>query len=63
MSERAESRKLVIIGDTPAGKTCLHDVFEKGEYVEKPYRPTVFHNSLKRMKHPTLEGVEITLEL
>ena len=66
MSERAESRKLVIIGDGNTGKSSLLDIFEKGEYVEMPYhRPTVIHkrNSLKRMKHPTLEGVEITLEL
>ena len=62
MSER-EKGKLLIIGDGSAVKTCLLDVFEKGEYVEKPYRPTVFHNSLKRMKHPTLEGVEFTLQL
>ena len=63
MSERAESRKLVIIGDGNTGKSCLLDIFENGKYVENPYRPTVFHNSSKRMKHPTLEGVEITLEL
>ena len=63
MSERELSRKLVIIGDGSAGKTCLSDVLENGEYVENPYRPTVFHNSSKRMKHPTLEGVEFTLQL
>ena len=65
MSERAESRKLVIIGDGNTGKSCLLDVFEKGEYVEMPYwRPTVIHKrELKRMKHPTLEGVEFTLQL
>merc|ERR1712210_223762 len=48
-----ESRKLVIIGDGAVGKTCLMDVFEKGEFVEMPYRPTVFHNTVKSVENPT----------
>merc|ERR1711934_1106955 len=48
-----KDKKLVIIGDGAVGKTCLMDVFEKGEFVEMPYRPTVFHNSFKMVEHPT----------
>merc|ERR1711934_1177449 len=47
------SSKLVIIGDGAVGKTCLMDVFEKGEFVEMPYRPTVFHNTVKSVEDPT----------
>ena len=48
-----KDKKLVIIGDGAVGKTCLMDVFEKGEFVEMPYRPTVFHNSFKMVENPS----------
>ena len=60
MSE-VERRKLVIIGDGAVGKTTLLEVFERGEYVENPRRPTFLNSSMKRMKHPTLEGAELLL--
>ena len=63
MSEEREWKKVVFIGDGASGKTCVLDVFEKGEFVDTPYRPTIFHNTEKRIKHPTLEGVEVTLHL
>ena len=62
MAEADNSRKLVIIGDGNVGKTCLLEVFEKGEFVEG-YRPTVFHNSEKEIEHPTKPGEKVKLEL
>ena len=63
MAEADNSRKLVIIGDGNVGKTCLLEVFEKGEFVEGPYRPTIFHNSEKEIEHPTKPGEKANLEL
>ena len=62
MSEELETRKVVFIGDGAVGKTVLIDVFEKGEFVEPPYGANIY-NTEKRIKHPTLEGVEVKLRL
>ena len=57
-----EVKKLIIIGDGGIGKTCLLQVFQKGEFPET-YLPTVFYNDIKRMKHPTEKGKEFIMEL
>ena len=56
------SRKLVIIGDGDVGKTTLLEVFETGKYVEYE-RKRILHAAEKLMNHPTLEGVQIRLQL
>ena len=58
-----ETRKLVIIGDGNVGKTCVLEVYEKGAYVEAPYRPTIFHNTEKKIAHPTKPGEEVKFHL
>ena len=63
MAEADNSRKLVIIGDGNVGKTCLLEVFEKGEFVEGPYRPTIFHNSEKEIEHPTNPQEKVKFQL
>ena len=63
MAEADNSRKLVIIGDGNVGKTCLLEVFEKGEFVEGPYRPTIFHNSEKEIEHPTNPEEKVKFQL
>ena len=55
-------KKLIIIGDGAIGKTCLLQVFQKGEFPET-YLPTVMDNDIKRMKHPTEEGKEFIMQL
>ena len=63
MSEgRILSRKLVIIGDRGVGKTTLLEVFRMGKYVEYARR-RILHAAEERINHPTLEGVEIMLQL
>ena len=57
------SRKLVMIGDGGVGKTSLLEVFDGGVFVEKRYRPSVLRAAVPRIKHPTLEGVEVGLQL
>ena len=57
-----KDQKLVIIGDGAVGKSCLMDVFEKGKYVEVPYRATVFHNEVKTVEHPDTKE-ELKLQL
>ena len=57
-----EVKKLIIMGDGAIGKTCLLQVFEKGEFPET-YLPTVLDNDIKKMKHPTEEGKEFILQL
>ena len=57
-----EVKKLIIIGDGAIGKTCLLQVFQKGEFPET-YLPTVMDNDIKRMKHPTEEGKEFIMQL
>merc|ERR1712233_102649 len=59
----SDSRKLVIIGDGNAGKTCVLEVFEKGEYVERPHRATIFHNTAKKIPHPKESGAELNFQL
>ena len=60
-------RKLVIIGDRTVGKTTLLEVFSTRKYMEyeKRYKPRILNAAecLKRINHPTLEGVEIELQL
>merc|ERR1711990_574220 len=64
MADQLENtRKLVIIGDGAVGKTCVLEVYEKGAYVEVPYRPTVFHNAEKKIPHPTKPGEEAKFHL
>ena len=63
MAEADNSRKLVIIGDGNVGKTCLLEVFEKGAFVEGPYRPTIFHNSEKEIEHPTNPEEKVKFQL
>ena len=58
-----KTKKLVIVGDGAIGKTCLLEVFEKGEFEDSPYRPTVFHNSVKLMDHPTIPGEQFNLQV
>ena len=57
------SRKLMMIGDRGVGKTSLLEVFDGGVFVEKRYRPSVLTARVPRIKHPTLEGVEVGLQL
>ena len=57
------SRKLVMIGDGGVGKTSLLAVFDRGEFVEMSDPPRILHSAVPRMKHPTLEGVEVGLQL
>ena len=57
-----EVKKLIIIGDGAIGKTCLLQVFQKGEFPET-YLPTVMDNDIKRMNHPTEEGKEFIMQL
>ena len=58
------SRKLVIIGDGGVGKTTLLEVLNTGKYVEYKRRKILnAAECLKRINHPTLEGVEIELQL
>ena len=57
-----EVKKLIIMGDGAIGKTCLLQVFQKGEFPET-YLPTVLDNDIKKMKHPTEEGKEFILQL
>ena len=45
------------------GKTCVLEVYEKGEYVDKPYRPTVFHTASKEIPHPKKSGEELKFQL
>merc|ERR1711936_888780 len=59
----ADTRKLVIIGDGNVGKTCVLEVYEKDKYEEKPYRPTIFHNTEKKIPHPTKSGEELKFQL
>ena len=63
MAQPDNSKKLVIIGDGNVGKTCVLEVYEKGEYVDKPYRPTIFHNTEKKIPHPKNEGEELKFQL
>ena len=63
MAEADNSRKLVIIGDGNVGKTCLLEVFEKEEFVEGPYRPTIFHNSEKEIEHPINHEEKVKFQL
>ena len=63
MAAQDNSKKLVIIGDGNVGKTCVLEVYEKGEYVDKPYRPTIFHNTEKKIPHPKKEGEELKFQL
>ena len=62
MSE-VERRKLVMIGDGAVGKTSLLEAFNGDEFVENRYRPSILHAAEPRMKHPTLDGVEVALQL
>ena len=59
----SESRKLVIIGDGAVGKTCLLEVIENDKFLDKPYRPTVFHNTEKKIDNPTNPGEELRMHL
>ena len=53
----------MMIGDRGVGKTSLLEVFDGGVFVEKRYRPSVLTARVPRIKHPTLEGVEVGLQL
>ena len=43
-------------GDSACGKTCLLDTWENDRYKESPYRPTVFHTTMKQMTRPDRPG-------
>ena len=43
-------------GDSACGKTCLLDTWENDRYEETPYRPTVFHTTMKQMEVPDRPG-------
>ena len=67
MAEK-EMRKLVIIGDGAVGKTCLLAAFEGKQFNEEQYEPTVFHNTMKEIDHPTKKAddgspVNVNLQL
>ena len=64
MAQPDNSKKLVIIGDGNVGKTCVLEVYEKGEYVDiHPCRPTIIHNIEKKIPHPKNEGEELKFQL
>ena len=58
-----KDKKLVIIGDGAVGKTCLLEVIENDKFLDKPYRPTVFHNTEKKIDNPNNPGEELRMHL
>ena len=63
MADRQEVIKLLIIGDGACGKTCLLDRFEKKEFIDDVYTPTVFHNTSVEMAHPEKPGSTFKMQL
>ena len=51
MTEPPVALKLVFIGDENTGRTSLLDVYERGDFIDGPHRPTIFHNRTKNVQY------------